>query len=147
MVTAQTSFLCASWHWLKYEQNRTMDREWTWPLAQSKPLTLTFDLWLLTLLVYSMNKMGPRLERIWSQQWLRIETDIWPDLKTYFKATASHLLKSTLWIKGREIGSRQGFYLQLHIVICLTLTFDIQNCFRSVKVTYCIKSIVNQECI
>lgn len=111
MVTAQTSFLCASWHWLKYEQNRTMDREWTWPLAQSKPLTLTFDLWLLTLLLYSMNKMGPRLERIWSQQWLRIENDIWPNLKTYFKATASHLLKSTLWIKGREIGSRQGFYL------------------------------------
>lgn len=113
MVTAQTSFLCASWHWLKYGQNRTMDREWTWPLAQSKPSTLTFDLWLLTLLVYSMNKMGPRLERILSQQWLRIENDIRPDLKTYFKVTAGHLLKSTLWIKGREIGSRQGFYLQL----------------------------------
>lgn len=39
-----------------------------------------------------MNKMGPRLQRICSQQWSYIEIDIWPEQKTYFKVTACQLL-------------------------------------------------------
>lgn len=58
------------------------------------PLTCHFYLWLLTFLVYSMNKMGPRLQRICSQQWSYIEIDIWPEQKTYFKVKWLHVIYS-----------------------------------------------------